>query len=93
MNKKNINSNIYLRVEPIRTTHGLYSENDVMRRNIKQTNKSKPSMENSNFSKLLENLTIEECNKKKNIEVYTNSTDIYTPTTLNSLNLIKIKNR
>lgn len=93
MNKKSINSNIYLRVEPIRTTHGLYSENDVMRRNIEQTNKPKSSIENSNFSKLLEDLTIEKCHKKKNIEVCTNSMDIYNSNTLNSLNLIKIKHR
>lgn len=93
MNKKNINSNIYLRVEAIRTTHGLYSENDVIRRNIKQTNKSKSNIENISFSKLLENITIEKCHKKNKIEVCDNSIDIYTSNTLNSLNLIKIKNR
>lgn len=93
MNKKNINTNIYLRVEPIRTTYGLCSENDVMRTQVKQAKKSESSKENSSFSKLLEDLTIEKSHKKEKSEVYTNSMDIDTPTTLNSLNLIKIKNR
>ncbi|WP_268047856.1 hypothetical protein [Clostridium ganghwense] len=51
-------------MEPIRTICGLYFENDVMKRSVKQAKKSKSNMENISFSKLLEELTTEKCHEK-----------------------------